>query len=236
MSQQDGQFILGIIGGMGPEATVELMRRIVQRTPADDDAGHIRMLVDNNPKVPSRLAYLLEGGKVDPAPVLAKMARGLQSAGASHLVMPCNTAHHFIEGIRAAVDIPFVNMLEVSFMACGRNQPPGANIGILGSPALQVARVLDRYGAAMGFNLIYPAANLSDSALTCIKDVKAGRADAGSYRAYATLKQSLRSQGADVLLVCCTEFSVLEAGGTASAGCIDTLDELVTAVLALAHP
>ena len=87
--------IVGILGGMGPEATVELMRRVIELTPANDDCDHIRMLVDNNPKVPSRIKALLEGNKESPLPVLIDMALGLEKSGADFLVMPCHTAHAY---------------------------------------------------------------------------------------------------------------------------------------------
>ncbi|MGY9013879.1 MAG: aspartate/glutamate racemase family protein, partial [Rhodospirillales bacterium] len=84
---------VGVIGGMGPEATVELMSRIIAKTPANDDVDHIHMIVDNDPKIPSRIKALLEGTGEDPGPYIANMARKLQTAGADFLVMPCNTAH-----------------------------------------------------------------------------------------------------------------------------------------------
>lgn len=99
---------------------MELMRRSIQRTPAADDVDHIRMLMDNNPNAPSRIAYLIESGNVDPGSVLAGMAVGLQSLGATHLAMPCNTAHYFANDIRDIVDIPLIDMLEVSFAACAQ--------------------------------------------------------------------------------------------------------------------
>ena len=77
---------VGVIGGMGPEATVDFLRRLVARTPARDDADHLRVLVDNNPKIPSRIAALIEGTGEDPTPVLCDMARGLQAQGADFLV------------------------------------------------------------------------------------------------------------------------------------------------------
>ena len=98
--------VIGIIGGMGPEATVELMRQIIRRTPASDDRDHVRMLVDNNPKVPSRIAFLLDGGTVVPTATLVRMAQGLERSGATVLAMPCNTAHAFAPAIRDAVGIP----------------------------------------------------------------------------------------------------------------------------------
>ena len=94
---------VGVIGGMGPEATVDFLRRIVAATPAQEDQDHIRVLVDNNPKVPSRLAALVYGTGANPLPVLIDMARGLERQGADFLTIPCNTAHYYLPRIAEAV-------------------------------------------------------------------------------------------------------------------------------------
>ncbi len=105
---------VGILGGMGPEATVLLMQRIIAATPASDDADHLPLIVDQNPQVPSRIRHLIEGTGEDPGPVLAAMARRLQAAGAEALAMPCNTAHHYAPAIRQATAIPLIDMVALS--------------------------------------------------------------------------------------------------------------------------
>src|ERR1700704_295508 len=98
--------VVGIIGGMGPEATVDLMRRIIAKTLAQDDQDHIHLIVESNPKIPSRIAHLIDKTGADPTPELIRIARNLQRAGADALAMPCNTAHAYAASIRAAVGIP----------------------------------------------------------------------------------------------------------------------------------
>ncbi len=105
---------IGIIGGMGRSATVDLMRRIIDFTPAKDDIDHIRMLIDNNPKVPSRIEALIDGTGESPASCLVEMALGLQQQGADFLAMPCNTAHHYYAEIAGSVDIPILNMVNLA--------------------------------------------------------------------------------------------------------------------------
>ena len=105
---------VGILGGMGPEATVLLMQKVIAATPARDDADHIPLIVDQNPQVPSRIRHLIEGVGDDPGPVLAAMARRLQQAGALALAMPCNTAHHYAPAIRAATSVPLIDMVALS--------------------------------------------------------------------------------------------------------------------------
>ena len=85
---------VGVIGGMGPAATVHFMGRVLALNPARSDQDHVRLIVDNNGAVPDRNAAI-RGEGPSPGPVLAAMARGLQAAGARVLVMPCNTAHAF---------------------------------------------------------------------------------------------------------------------------------------------
>ncbi len=130
---------VGILGGMGPEATILLMQKVLAAVPARDDADHVPLLVHQNPQVPSRIKALIEGGGDDPGPTLAKMARDLQSAGARALAMPCNTAHHYAPAIRAATDLPFLDMLDLTAAHLARM---GARrVGMLASPATRIAGV-----------------------------------------------------------------------------------------------
>jgi len=102
---------VGILGGMGPEATVDFMAKIIKKTPARIDQHHLRLLVDNNPQVPDRLNAILNGGQ-SPGPILAKMALQLESWGAEILAMPCNTAHYYFSEVEKAVKIPFLSIID----------------------------------------------------------------------------------------------------------------------------
>ena len=115
--------IIGIIGGMGPEATVDFMNRIIRATPAKDDIDHIRLIVDNNPKIPSRMKAILEQTGEDPTPCLVEMARKLADWGADILTIPCNTAHYYYQIIKDAIDIPVLNMIELTVDAVIKDHP-----------------------------------------------------------------------------------------------------------------
>jgi aspartate racemase len=114
---QPAQLTAGVLGGMGPDATVDFMAKVIAATSAETDQDHARMLVDHNPKVPNRQAALLANGE-DPGPAMAAMAKGLQDAGADFLVMPCNTAHAFARDIRDAVSIPLISIRQKSIACC----------------------------------------------------------------------------------------------------------------------
>ncbi len=128
--------VVGVIGGMGPDATVDFMSSVIAFTDAAQDQDHVRMLVDNNPAVPCRQQALLGNGE-DPGPVMARMARGLEAAGADFLVMPCNTAHAFADAVRSAASIPLLSIVDVTVAACSGH----ALVGMLATRGCLEARV-----------------------------------------------------------------------------------------------
>jgi aspartate racemase len=221
--------IVGVIGGMGPAATVEFLRRVVAATPARDDVDHIRILVDNNPKIPSRIAALIEGTGEDPLPVLVDMARGLEKQGADFLVMPCNTAHHYLPGIAAAVQIPLFDMVALSVAALSALSPRPERIGMLASPAVMKVGLFSARLESAGFEAAFPDAAGEAAMLDIIRAVKAGIAGRGHKAGYARIAASL---DADAWLIACTELSVLGLPEDLGKPIVDTLDVLVRATVA----
>lgn len=140
---------IGILGGMGPEATILLQQKLMAALPnAKGDEDHIPLLIDMNPQVPSRIDHLINGKGADPAPVLSEMARRLEGAGAAALAMPCNTAHHYAGAIKDAVGIPFLNMVDLSAAYVAGLKDAGAFVGMLASPAVRLTHLFDKALAA----------------------------------------------------------------------------------------
>lgn len=219
---------VGVLGGMGPEATIHFMQQIVRAVPARDDADHIPLLVDNNTQVPSRIAAILEGNGQDPGPVLADMARRLVTAGASALVMPCNTAHYYADQVAGATGKPFLNMVE---MACTEAMriAPGGKVGLLGSPALQQVGVYQSALTAVGAAPVYP----QDTArvLTTIRSIKSLGPTGDTAQILTDVAAQMVADGADVVCICCTEFSLLADRIAASVPVFDAMDLLVAATV-----
>lgn len=219
---------VGVLGGMGPQATLLLMQKVLAAVEAKDDADHIPLLVDQNPQVPSRIRRLIEGSGDDPAPVLADMARRLVAGGAEALAMPCNTAHHYAPAIRSAVDVPFIDMVELSvdraFSLAGEN----GRVGILASPAIRKIGLFDTRLARLGLQPVYP----SDEAalLATIRQIKAAGPGPESASVLRAASHDLLHQGAVVQMIACTEFSLLTGAPAAGASTFDTLDVLVAAI------
>ena len=91
--------VIGVLGGMGPEATIDLFQKIVKLTPAKKDQEHIRIIIDNNPKIPDRTKAILYNGE-NPLPELVKTAQNLERAGADFIIIACNTAHYYFHKIQ----------------------------------------------------------------------------------------------------------------------------------------
>lgn len=223
---------IGILGGMGPEATVLLMSRLIAATPAQDDADHIPLIVDMNTQVPSRIAALIEGGGADPAPVLAAMAKRLEAAGAEALAMPCNTAHHYAPAIRAAATVPFLDMVALSAAQAASRAGPGGRVGILASPAVRLTKLFDTALARHGAVAIYPADQ--NALLAAIRDIKRQGGARSAIDTLAGAGRELVSEGARVQLVACSEFSIVADALAGELGAIDTLDVLVAAIVRFA--
>jgi len=204
---------VGIIGGMGPAATVDLQRRIVEVTPAIDDADHIRVLVDNNPKVPSRIAALIDGDGESPVPCMISMAQGLIVAGAELLAIPCNTAHYYFDEVAGAVDAPIINLIEICRGHFLNLDSRPKMIGLLASTAVQ--RV-DLYGpsfAEEGLQTLFPMDDQQAKLMQLIRSVKAGDKNPDLHAAFSAAANNLVDQGAQALLIACTELSVLADKG-----------------------
>ena len=222
---------VGVLGGMGPEATILLMKKVLDAVPAQDDADHVPLIVHQNTQVPSRVAALIEGTGEDPTPALRAMAADLQRAGAHALAMPCNTAHHYAQAVAEATDLPFLDMIEgtADFL-----RGVGAErIGMLASPATRLAGVFGPPFGARGLEPVW----LQDDAplLEIIRAVKAGAPQEQTAPALAAQATLLAEQGAERLLVACTELSLLSEGLPGDLPRTDSLDCLAAAIVDFAR-
>lgn len=226
------QPVVGVIGGMGPEATVELMRRVIRGTPAQDDCDHIRMIVDNNPKVPPRLPAILADGE-SPAPALASMARGLETAGADFLVMPCNTAHYFLPDIRAGVTIPVLDMIGLAVAKLEQSTTPIRTLGVLCTSATRQTGLFEAKCETLGISPVFCDAATEALLRDVIWGVKAGRMDEPLREDYRRCARHLIENGADAIAIACTELSIIGGLEALPLPVVDTMDALVHEILSL---
>lgn len=218
---------IGIIGGMGPEATILLMKRVFDKTEASDDQDHVPLLVDNNTQVPSRIAAIISKTGEDPGPVIAIMAKKLEQSGARALAMPCNTAHYYKSDIESSVDIPFLDM--ISLTTCRLKSLNIKSAGLLASPAVRLTGTFDKVLKSRGIRPMYP--ENQDALLEAIRDVKRYGDNASSRSTLSHSAQLLVNAGADILVVACSELSIICDAISNPNKVIDTIDVLAEEIV-----
>ena len=198
--------LVGVIGGMGPDATVDFMARVLALTPAKVDQDHVRMLVDQNPKIPNRQRAILEGAE-SPGPTLAAIASRLEACDCDFLVMPCNTAHVFADDIRRAVSIPLVSIIDATML---RAESSGASrVGLLASRGCRESRVYQSAIEAAGLVTISQTESELEELTELIATIKSGDHGDDVAQRMRTLARSLEAQGAEAIIIACTEIPIV---------------------------
>ncbi len=221
--------LVGVLGGMGPEATVDFMSKLISFTPGDDDQDHIRLLVDQNPTVPNRQDALLRGG-INPGPVLADMARGLEAGGCDFLVMPCNTAHAFQDDIKAAVDIPFVSIIDATLDAA----KDAKCVGVIATTGCIRAAIYQPVLESRGMDYVLPSDAEVDELTQLSFEVKSGNKSDKIRADMRRLAETLIERGADLIVSGCTEFPLVLAADDLAVPLLSSTDELVRKTIAIA--
>lgn len=191
---------LGILGGMRPMATVDFMKRVVEKSPAASDQEHIPMIISNNPLTPDRTTCILDNGD-DPIDVMMHDLQDLKSSGATKVVVPCNTAHYWIDKL-SDVHLSFISIIDsVIDEVCRRKMQ---NIGILATDATLKAKIYERSIESEGKHAILPTPEQQQDVMAGIKAVKAGDIERGR-ALMEPVFDSLLEQGADGVILGCTE-------------------------------
>ena len=223
--------VIGILGGMGPEATVDLFRRIIQATPAEKDQDHIRVIIDSNAKIPDRTAAIIGEG-ISPLPEIVKTAKNLERAGADFIVIPCNTAHYYFEELKKSVGIPILNMVDLTAQTIRKRFPNVKKAGVIGTTGTVMAGIYNRALEKNGVKVIYPPQGLQDEVMKAIySNIKAGRILKGK-EIIADVATHLIKEGAEIIICGCTEVSLVLKSEDISVPVVDPLQVIAeTAVV-----
>lgn len=199
------------MGGMGPDATVDFMAKVIALTDSGRDQDHIHMLVDHDPTVPNR-QVALRGEDPEVARHLAAMARRLQDAGADFLVMVCNTAHAFADAIEEATSIPFISIIDESVREIEVVCPSAQKVGLMATDGCIETGIYQRAVEASGRQAVVPDGDELSELMDLIHAVKAGDKSAGITAAMESVASKLVGKGADVLIAGCTEIPIVFEG------------------------
>lgn len=197
---------LGIIGGVGPLATMFIGEMIVRRTDAEKDQDHVNMVITNNTKIPDRTAFILGESADDPVPVILSDANRLRDAGAELIIIPCNTAHSFYEQIQNGTNLPVINMISET---AERVKKYGATrVGILATTGTIATGIYQSACESRGMTPIVPDTHIQSVVMSLIyDDVKAG--NAADPEKWAMISRAMEEAGCDQVILGCTELSIV---------------------------
>ncbi|WP_338034413.1 aspartate/glutamate racemase family protein [Herbaspirillum seropedicae] len=215
------QFKIGIVGGVGPAATVDFMNKIVRNTPADCDQDHIKVVVEQNPQIPDRTANLIGDG-ADPTVSLYSTCKRLEAADADIIAIPCNTAHAFVERIQPYLSIPVVNMLTATVEHIQKHLPKDVVVGLLATSGTVSSGIYAEAAVNAGIDMLVPDEAYQAKVMEAIygeSGIKAGFVE-GECRTYLLdALEHLASRGARAVVLGCTELPlVLGSRGQFPAG------------------
>ena len=226
--------IIGILGGMGPEATIDLFYKIIKFTPAEKDQDHLRIIIDNNPKIPDRTAAILGKGE-DPLPALRETAQNLEKAGADFIIIPCNTAHYFLPSIQKSVKIPILNMIEETAKKTRGKIPLIQKVGLLASTGVYETKIYHQHFKKFNIEVISPEEKDKEKIMKVIYAVKAGDLSEEVKKNIISIAQKLIDKGAEAIIAGCTEIPLILKEGDISAPIIDPTQVLAKAAVQKAN-
>jgi len=199
---------VGVIGGVGPLATVYFMDKVVRLTRAERDQDHVDMVVMQHASIPDRTEYILGRSTDDPGPVMADDARTLERVGVSFIVIPCNTAHHFTAEVVEATTVPVLSIVDETIAEVVDRRPDTRTVGLLATTGTLSAGVYQRAARARGLVSVEPTEDEQAVVMRVIyEQVKAGRpVDLPALRGVV---DALVERGAQTIVLGCTELSVV---------------------------
>ena len=221
---------VGVLGGLGPSATVHFLGRVVELTDAVRDQDHVDLLVWQHGSIPDRTAFLLGTGE-SPEPALVADAVALERAGARFIAIPCNTAVVWVDQMRASVGIEVLDTVAETVAAARAVVPGLRRLGVLATDGTLLAGTYAGAAAAVDVELVLPSPDVQRDVMAVIYEgVKAGVPV--PRERFDTLVRHLRDRGAEAVALGCTELSVLaEDLGVDDPRVVDSIDALARRVV-----
>lgn len=204
-------FKVGMIGGLGPAATVDLFDKIVKATHAKTDQEHFKLVIEENPQIPDRTACLLAGGK-DPTVSMYHAARRLEASGCEAIIVPCNTAHAFLPTLKRRLRTPFIDM-QMTTLENIQARFKNPRIGLLATSGTIATGIYGEKAKAMGLTLVTPDEEHQKLVMSAIygpKGAKAGFCDGVCKdELLAAAEHLVKEHDCNVLILGCTELPLI---------------------------
>jgi len=220
-----GEKIIGILGGMGPEATADLYMRIIRATKVQRDQNHRRVIIDSNAKIPDRTAAI-KGKGPSPLPMLVETGLNLQRAGADFIIIPCNTAHHFHADLQKKLKVPVLHMIGLSAEKTKMKHPEVTRAGLLASDGTLMSHLYQQSWGKQGIEIIEPGAETQRDVMKSIYQfIKRGDLESGRRLLYDASLELIEA-GAEAVICGCTEVSIVLHDGDLTVPVLDPMQDL----------
>lgn len=215
--------VLGVIGGLGPMATAYFMELVIKMTRAECDQQHLDMIIHNTPSTPDRTAFLLGRSNDSPMPKMLAAGQSLCREGAAYIALPCVTAHNFLPELEEKLGVPVIDGVKET--AAYLRERGVARVGILATEGTVSTRLFHRELEEQGIMPIVPDTEdqraVTELIYGCVKACR--KAD---MEAFDRVSGQLRQRGAQVIVLGCTELSLLKREHDLGAGYLDVLEVL----------
>jgi len=229
--------IIGILGGMGPEATSDLFQKIIRNTEVIRDQDHLRVLIDNNPKIPDRTPAILDSGE-DPVPIMIETAKNLEKAGANFIIIPCVSAHYFINQLREGTTIPVMSIIDEVAGEIERRFSGIKRTGLIATTGTIRAGLFQDRLRGIGVEVLVPPPkdqeNLVMSSIYGESGIKAGFLSLENKKKILMASEALIKRGAQGIIGGCTEVPLVVNQADIEVPFLDSLNILALSAIRIA--
>lgn len=225
--------IVGILGGMGPEATVDLFSKIIKETKIEKEEDHLRIIIDNNPKMPSRQDAILNGGE-SPVPAMVETAKNLERAGADFIILSANTAHYFYDDVSREINIPILHIINEAVKYMLRTYPNIKKVGVMATNAAVKTRLYNNCCEKFNIEVIDAETEIQNLVHNTIFDFKHNGLSEKNIADAQNCVKYFVDKGAEAIIMGCTEIPVILAGKEFEIPLIDPNDIIGKVVVAYA--
>lgn len=225
--------LIGVLGGLGPAASVDFYAKVVELSAAAGaaaDQDHVRLVIDADPEVPNRNASVAGAGESS-APALVAKALRLKAAGAEVLAMACNAAHAYQSDIEAASGLRLISIVDEAVAAVARHTPAGGGVGVLAAAGTLDSGLYRSALSRQGFSAIEPEGELRERFMALLYRIKAGDTGEAASSEMAAIAAALIERGARVLVAGCTEVPLVLSSEDVPVPLVDASLELAAAVV-----
>lgn len=214
---------LGVIGGLGPMATAVFMQMVIEMTEAGTDQEHIEMIIYDCPSIPDRTSYIVGQSLKNPEPYMAEVGNKLVGSGADVIAIPCVTAGYFYEQLSREIPIPIINVIEETAEYLVRQEV--STVGIMATDGTIQSGLFQRTLQSRGVKVILPEKKAQKDVMHLIyRNVKATKPI--EMERFVCVSDELRGKGAQVIILGCTELSMIKRDEQIGAGYLDVMQIL----------